>query len=208
MVKELGLLGDGHQADEAEEFSWPSVVVFRAVSPQFLIGHRESLIDINTSQKDLLRVPVLAAVGAPALRRQLVDAWAGRDFVSVVADGGWISPTASIGVGALIAPLAVVSTKTKLGNHVIVNIGASVSHDTEIGNFVTLSPGSRVAGNCQIGDGVFIGIGAVVTDGISIASGTVVGAGAVVVDNIFLPGVYAGVPAKKLRDQEGWLSAI
>ncbi|MBC7761025.1 MAG: acetyltransferase [Candidatus Saccharibacteria bacterium] len=208
MASVIGLLGDGHQADETEDFGRPAAILFRAVASQYLESGRENLIDIATSDEQFLGVPVISAVGAPGLRRTLVRSWSGTLYASVVADGAWISPSAKIGSGTLIAPNAVISTKATLGDHVLVNISASVSHDSVLGDFVTLSPGARVAGKCRIGDGVFLGIGAVVSDGISIASGTVVGAGAVVIGDILLPGVYVGVPAKKLRDQEGWLSAI
>lgn len=208
MVDSYGILGDGAQADETEDFARPAAAAFRAVSAAYLVDGRTDLVDIAIAGAQHPELPVIAAVGAPGLRRQLVDDWAGSAYRTVRAPSAVISASASIGDGTLLAPLSVVSTHATVGAHGLLNIGASVSHDSVLGKFVTLSPGARVAGRCSIGDGVFIGIGASVSNGISIAAGSVIGAGAVVVSDITAPGVYVGVPARRVRDQEGWLRAI
>lgn len=207
MTDSYGLLGSGAQADEAEDFVYPERAAFRAVSSGFL-HDRAGLIDIATSDPAFTGVPVVAAVGAPGLRRQLVAEWGGKLFRTIVAKSAWVSRSATIGSGAIISPHCVISTRVTVGQHVLLNLGCSVSHESVVGSYVTISPGAVVAGRCHIGDGVFIGAGAVVSDGVTIASGVVVGAGAVVVADIELPGVYIGVPAKRLRNQEGWLHAI
>jgi sugar O-acyltransferase (sialic acid O-acetyltransferase NeuD family) len=204
----FGLLGNGGQADEAEDFARPDRVVFRAVSSEYLETGREDLVDILNVDPAYFELPVVAAVGAPGARRRMVQSWAGSRYHSIVANSASLSSSASMGVGAIVAPQSAISAGVTLGDHVLVNIGASVSHDSVVGDYVTISPGVRIAGKCHIGDGVFLGIGAVVSNGISIASGTVIAAGAVVINDIVSPGVYVGVPARRLRDQEGWLSAI
>jgi sugar O-acyltransferase (sialic acid O-acetyltransferase NeuD family) len=208
MTVSFGVLGDGRQADETEDFAQPARVAFRAVTAEYLDASRNALIDIATEDEALTRLPVIAAVGAPALRRRLIEAWSGDTYFSVLAPTAWISGTAALGEGTLVAPQAVVSTRVVLGRHVLLNVAATVSHDSMLGDYVTVSPGVHIAGNCTIGDGVFLGVGASVSHGISIASGTVIGAGAVLVDDVISSGVYVGVPARRVRDQEGWLSAI
>ncbi|MCU1441450.1 MAG: hypothetical protein JWP85_2447 [Rhodoglobus sp.] len=204
----FGLLGAGGQSDETAEYALPDLPAFRAVSPEFLDAGRTDLIDITTDDLALRSVPVVAAIGAPGLKRDLVGAWGGTAYRTVISSAAWVSPSATIGAGCILAPHAAVSTRATLGNHVLINIGASVSHDAVIGDFVTVSPGSRIGGRARIGDGVFIGIGATVSSAVAIASGTVIGAGAVVVHDIAEPGVYIGVPARRLRVQEDWLRAI
>ncbi len=54
----------------------------------------------------------------------------------------------------------------------------------------------------SIGDGCWIGANAVILPGVSIANGIVVAAGAVVTRDLTEPGVYGGVPAKRLRALE------
>ena len=56
-----------------------------------------------------------------------------------------------------------------------------------------------MSGNTEIGSGVLVGAGAQVLQGLSICDNVVIGAGAVVTKNIFAPGVYTGIPARKMN---------
>ncbi len=70
----------------------------------------------------------------------------------------------------------------------------------KIGNDVTVGHNAIVHG-AVIGDDVLIGMGAIVMDNAVVPSGTVIAAGAVVLANSVLePGIYAGIPAKKVKD--------
>lgn len=70
---------------------------------------------------------------------------------------------------------------------------------TIIGNDVSVGHNAVVHG-AKIGNDVLIGMGAVVMDNAIVPDGTVVAAGAVVLANSVLePGIYAGVPAKKVK---------
>ncbi len=52
-----------------------------------------------------------------------------------------------------------------------------------------------------IGNDVIIGMGAIVMDHTIVPDGTIIAAGAVVPANQVLePGIYAGIPAKKIKD--------
>jgi carbonic anhydrase/acetyltransferase-like protein (isoleucine patch superfamily) len=69
-----------------------------------------------------------------------------------------------------------------------------------IGNDVSIGHGANVHG-CIIGNDVIIGMGAIVMDHTVVPDGTIIAAGAVVPANQVLePGIYAGVPAKKIKD--------
>ena len=70
---------------------------------------------------------------------------------------------------------------------------------TIIGNDVSVGHNAVVHG-AKIGNDVLIGMGAVVMDNAIVPDDTVVAAGAVVLANSVLePGIYAGVPAKKVK---------
>ncbi|MFV0633042.1 acyltransferase [Demequina sp.] len=58
-------------------------------------------------------------------------------------------------------------------------------------------PGSKPV---RIGAGTWIGAGAIVLPGVTVAPGCVVAAGAVVTANTAPDGLYAGVPARRVRD--------
>ncbi len=72
---------------------------------------------------------------------------------------------------------------------------------TQIGNQVSIGHNALVHG-CTIADKALIGMGAIVMDHAVIGSGSIVAAGAVVLEGtVVAPGsIYAGVPAKKIKE--------
>lgn len=93
----------------------------------------------------------------------------------------------------------------RIGNNSNVQDGA-VLHgtlgvsETVLGENVSVGHNAVVHG-AQIGNDVLIGMGAVVMDNAIVPDGTVIAAGAVILANSVLePGIYAGVPAKKVKD--------
>jgi carbonic anhydrase/acetyltransferase-like protein (isoleucine patch superfamily) len=94
----------------------------------------------------------------------------------------------------------------KMGNRVNVQDGACIHctyqrFGTNIGHNVSIGHNAIVHG-CTIHDNVLIGMGAIVMDNAEIGSNTIIAAGAVVLEGTKVePGtVYAGVPAKKVKD--------
>jgi maltose O-acetyltransferase len=55
----------------------------------------------------------------------------------------------------------------------------------------------------RVGDGTWIGTRAVVMPGVTIAPSCVIGAGAIVTKDTEPNGLYAGVPAKRIKDLDG-----
>jgi carbonic anhydrase/acetyltransferase-like protein (isoleucine patch superfamily) len=94
----------------------------------------------------------------------------------------------------------------RMGNKVNVQDGA-VIHCTYqktqaiIGNNVSIGHNAIVHG-CTIADNVLIGMGAIVMDNAQIGSNCIIAAGAVVLENTIVESgsIYAGVPAKKIKD--------
>jgi len=72
---------------------------------------------------------------------------------------------------------------------------------TIIGNNVSIGHNAIVHG-CTIQDNVLIGMGAIIMDNVEIGSNTIIAAGAVVLENTKVPAecIYAGMPAKKVKD--------
>ena len=70
----------------------------------------------------------------------------------------------------------------------------------EIGNDVSVGHNAVIHG-AKVGDDVLVGMGSILMDNADVPSGTIIAAGAVVLSNEKLaPGVYAGVPAKKVKE--------
>ena len=74
-------------------------------------------------------------------------------------------------------------------------------HATTIGNNVSIGHSAIVHG-CTVKDNVLIGMGAIVMDRAVVGSNSIVAAGAVVLEGTVIPpgSIYAGVPAKKVKD--------
>jgi sugar O-acyltransferase (sialic acid O-acetyltransferase NeuD family) len=208
MIDKLGILGAGGQAAELADYLDPDVPAFYAVGAAYIPAGASDVIDLDTTDPAHISVPVIAAVGAPAVRREMVNRWGGDEYATVISDRAYVAPTAAIGAGCVISPLSAVGSRSAVGNHIIVNLGATVSHDCTVEDFATVSPGAHIAGNCTIGAGAFIGIGATVINGVTIAPGTVIGAGAVVIEDTVENGVYVGVPARLISVRDEWLRHI
>jgi carbonic anhydrase/acetyltransferase-like protein (isoleucine patch superfamily) len=94
----------------------------------------------------------------------------------------------------------------RIGNKVNIQDGA-VLHATYqktktiIGNNVSIGHNAIVHG-CNIHDDVLIGMGAIVMDNAVVHSNTIIAAGAVVLEGTIVEAgsIYAGVPAKKVKD--------
>ena len=94
----------------------------------------------------------------------------------------------------------------RIGNKVNIQDGACIhctyeKTKTIIGNKVSIGHHALVHG-CTIEDNVLIGMGAIVMDNVHIGTNTIIAAGAVVLENTQCErgSIYAGVPAKKVKD--------
>src|SRR5258706_2201892 len=94
----------------------------------------------------------------------------------------------------------------RMGNKVNVQDGAVIHgtyqrNATNIGNNVSIGHNAIVHG-CTVHDNVLIGMGAIVMDGTVVNSNTIIAAGAVVLEGTICEAgsIYAGVPAKKVKD--------
>jgi carbonic anhydrase/acetyltransferase-like protein (isoleucine patch superfamily) len=94
----------------------------------------------------------------------------------------------------------------RMGNKVNVQDGAVIhctyqKTKTIIEDNVSIGHNAIVHG-CHIHENVLIGMGSIVMDNVEIGSNSIVAAGAVVLENTKIePGsIYAGIPAKKVKD--------
>lgn len=94
----------------------------------------------------------------------------------------------------------------RLGNKVNIQDGAVIhctykKTKTVLGNNVSVGHNAIVHG-CLVHDNVLIGMGAIVMDNCEIGSNSIIAAGAVLTEGTIVPSgcIYAGVPAKKIKD--------
>jgi len=100
----------------------------------------------------------------------------------------------------------------RIGNRVNIQDGA-VLHTlyknsvVETGDDVTIGHNAVVHG-AKIGNNVLIGMGSIIMDHAVVPDNTIIGAGALVSANAQLePGVYAGMPAKKIKEGSDAITA-
>lgn len=94
----------------------------------------------------------------------------------------------------------------KMGNKVNVQDGAVIhctyqKNPTNIGNNVSIGHNAIVHG-CTVHDNVLIGMGAIIMDRCVVHSNSIIAAGAVLLEETVVEEatIYAGVPAKKVKD--------
>lgn len=125
-------------------------------------------------------------------------------------EAGWplatlIAPSATAGIGCVIGPgcfighHAHIGPAARIGQGCIINTGAIVDHESSVGDFSHVSVNATIAGRSHVGRFAMIGAGATVVDYMEIGDEVTVGAGGLVRHAIVEPGVYVGVPVRKLR---------
>ena len=96
----------------------------------------------------------------------------------------------------------------RMGNKVNVQDGAVIHctykrTKTLMGNNISIGHNAIIHG-CTIADNVLIGMGAIIMDNVEIGTNSIIAAGAVVLEGTKIPPgtIFAGVPAKKVKDVE------
>ncbi len=96
-----------------------------------------------------------------------------------------------------------------IGHGVILRFGSTIARKVAVGNDVFISPNvmtvyslpdGSTSSETLIGDGVFLGTAAVLAPNIKIVPGCIVGANSFVNKSCLERGVYAGNPAKCIRE--------
>lgn len=89
-----------------------------------------------------------------------------------------------------------------MGDNNIIRPNTYIGHDFKIGSHNYISPGCNIGGKSNIGDMCFIGIGSTAIHGMKIANETLMAAGTVLISDSAEYSMYAGSPAKKIREHK------
>ena len=120
-------------------------------------------------------------------------------FFSFIHPTALIMDNVEIGDGSFIGAYSILTTNIKIGKHTILNRSNHIGHDCIIGDYFSAMPGAIVSGNVTISDIVYMGNNSSIREKLSIHSSSIIGMNSAVVKNISEPGVYVGVPAKKIK---------
>jgi maltose O-acetyltransferase len=150
---------------------------------------------------------VNVAAASPALDRRTrlrLLRRGGVDVENAIVEGGcfFFSSDITIGDYSMINHRAYFDTRA----HIELGRGAGIATDVMLCTSThDLGPehkrwGAYKSAPITIGAGAWIGVRAVVLPGVTVGDGAVVAAGAIVTADLEPNGVYAGIPAKRIRD--------
>lgn len=154
------------------------------------------------------RIAVLNALTTsglvPARVRVLLWRLAGVDvhLRSVIASGSYLRTSlVSIGRGSTVNVRCVFDNRAPISIGSYVGVGPNVHFITSTHNWdqPACRAGRGAVEPISIGDGCWIGSSVVILAGVTVAEGCVLAAGAVVTRNCDAHGLYAGVPARRIR---------
>lgn len=120
-------------------------------------------------------------------------------YFTFIHPSAMIMKNVEIGEGSFIGANSILTTNIKIGKHAILNRGNQIGHDTIVGDYFSAMPGAIVSGNVKIYDLVYMGTNSSIREKLSIHSLVTIGLNSGVVCDINEPGVYGGVPAKKIK---------
>jgi sugar O-acyltransferase (sialic acid O-acetyltransferase NeuD family) len=135
------------------------------------------------------RPRIVSQLGLPAER-----------YATIVHPTASVSSSSSVGPGCVLLAHAVLTAAVRVGAHVAVMPQVTLTHDDVVEDFATLASGSVLGGGAVVSRGAYIGAGAIIGQGLTIGELALVGMGAVVTKDIPAREVWAGVPARRMRE--------
>lgn len=143
------------------------------------------------------------AVGDNAVRElmylDLINEFPNLHFPPLVHSSAVVSFFATIGIGTVVMPKAVIGPNSKVGNFCLINTQASIDHDCTMLDYSSLAPGAITGGGVAIGLRSAISIGAKIKHGIRVGDDSVVGANSYLNKDLSNNQVAYGVPARQVR---------
>lgn len=125
----------------------------------------------------------------------------GGNTPTLIHPNATISPSAQIGKGVYIQANAYIWTKVKIDDYCIISPNVVIAHHSNIGKACLISTLTGVGASINIEDKVFVGMGCTIVTGMNvIGENSIIGAGSVVLKDLDKNSVYAGVPAKKIKE--------
>lgn len=109
-----------------------------------------------------------------------------------------------LGDYAFIGKECVIQSRVRIGRYTMLAQRASVvgaDHRTDVAGTPIIFAGRPEVPDTVIGDDVWIGFGAVVMQGVTVGCGAIIGAMSVVTKDVPPCEVWAGVPARKIKDR-------
>lgn len=175
-----------------------------------------SFIDDYSTAKSIDRCPVVKfsdlpplsnvviGVGEPAVREMLAlkTVSAGHKLVTIKSPLSFISPSAAIFEGVIVAPFCSVQANAKVHKNVSLNTKCIVGHDVEIHENSVVSSMANLGGAVIVERGSYVGMGALVKENVKIGEGSIIGMGSVIYSDVPPNVIVVGNPGRVSRRNE------
>lgn len=148
---------------------------------------------------------VVVCVGNPrnfTVRQQIVVRL-GLDparYATVVHPSVSIGAGSSVGEGTVLLAGTVLTADVTVGAHVAVMPQVVLTHDDLVGSYATVASGVRLGGGAVLETGAYVGSGAMIREGVTVGSWALVGMGSVVLHDVPSGEIWAGSPARFLKN--------
>ncbi|MEM6589891.1 MAG: NeuD/PglB/VioB family sugar acetyltransferase [Pseudomonadota bacterium] len=148
--------------------------------------------------------PITIAVGEPSARAAMLDKIEahGLKLATIISPLAFVSDSATIEDGAIIAPFASIQARAFVGRNVAVNTQAIIGHDVAVEPGAVISSQVNLGGGTRVGKGTYVGMGALVKEGLTLGSESIIGMGSVVHRDIPDGVIALGDPARPMRRNE------
>ena len=147
---------------------------------------------------------IFAAIGYKSVRthKRLFEKVAKLSFpvASYVSSQAMVDASCHIGVNCLVLAGCIIEPETLIEDNCFVNSGVIVCHHAVIKAHTILASGSLIGGHSTVGESSLIGFHATVAELLELGEETLLAAGSVLLNNTEKHTMYAGTPAKAVRE--------
>ncbi len=135
-------------------------------------------------------------------RKQLVSSLSlpSSRFATIIHPTASLGSSVRIGHGSIVLAGVVATTDVEIGPHVAIMPNCVLTHDDRIDAYATFGAGVQLAGEVYIGEGAYLGSGCLVRENVSIGAWALIGLGSIILNDVPSKQVWAGAPARFLRD--------
>jgi sugar O-acyltransferase (sialic acid O-acetyltransferase NeuD family) len=207
-MQDIVIVGAGGFGREVQEIIYSinnlqptlNLVGFIDDDPHALSGFKAEtkIIGNLNSLKEMKNIKAVVGVGNPEVRKRISEILRCYeiDLQAIISPSAIVSPSASIGKGAIICEFTFVSSNALIGENVVLNVYSSVGHDAVIHSHSVVSPYAAITGNVFIGDTSFVGTHSTVSPCVSIGRFSKIASGSVATKDCPPGTLLSGNPAK------------
>jgi len=161
---------------------------------QFL-GREDELSSLNV----LSEKSYFTAIGDNITRKRInnfIEKKTSKKPINAIHQNSTISSRSTLGQGIMVGIGCTINPCTIIGDGVICNTQSVIEHECYLGDYCHIAPGAVLCGNVVVGKNTFIGARSVVIQGVTIGDDVVVGAGSVIIKDIPNNSKVIGNPQK------------